>query len=75
MESFETIKSYLLKTIEKKCEINEETTFEELGLDSFGVVDFALNLEENLGITFFDEELHDLNTIKDMVDILNRHII
>lgn len=75
MEIFNTIKSYLEKSIDKRCEIKEETTFEELGLDSFGVVDFALGLEEALGITFFDEELHDINTIKDMADIVDRHII
>ncbi|SJZ83996.1 acyl carrier protein [Anaerorhabdus furcosa] len=75
METFNTIKGYLEQSINKKCEVMEETTFEELGLDSFGVVDFALGLEEKFGITFFDEELHDINTIKDMVDVLNRHII
>lgn len=73
MEYIEILEMLLSQKMGKSCEINQTTTFEELGLDSFEVVDFALILENHFGITFFDEELHDLKSIQELIESIKSH--
>lgn len=73
METIEKLEKLLSQKMEKSCKIEGNTTFEELGLDSFDIVDFALILENQFNITFFDEELHDLKTIEELVNCIDRH--
>ncbi|MFV0550634.1 MAG: acyl carrier protein [Anaerorhabdus sp.] len=75
METFDKLKTLLSQTMSITGEIHQDTTFENLGLDSFEIVDFALTLEEYFGITFFDEELHDLNTVEELVRCIDHHTI
>jgi acyl carrier protein len=50
-------------------EVTRDATFEGLGLDSLDVVDLTLALEEKTGITLEDDELEDVVTVGDAVDL------
>ncbi len=51
--------------------VNASTTFYELGMDSYDVVDFMLQLEGDYQITFRDEDFFDVERLQDAVDIIN----
>ena len=71
MDTFECVKSVLLKKIRGLKEITVESTFESLGLDSMETVDFVLNLEEIFDITFDDEDFLKINTIQDVLNLID----
>ncbi len=50
-------------------EVTRDATFEGLGLDSLDVVDLTLALEEKTGITLEDDELEDVVSVGDAVDL------
>ncbi len=50
-------------------EVTRDATFEALGLDSLDVVDLTLALEEKTGITLEDDELEEVVTVGDAVDL------
>jgi acyl carrier protein len=50
--------------------IRPEATFEELDLDSLDLVEFALAAEEELGVRISDEEAEELETLADIVQLL-----
>ena len=52
-------------------DITEETVFKDLGLDSLDLVDMVFELEEELGITFEDEELIQIKTVKDLLTLID----
>lgn len=52
-------------------EITLETNFKELGLDSLDLVDMVFELEEEVGITFEDDELVSIKTVKDLLDLID----
>lgn len=47
--------------------IRLDSTFEELGLDSFGAVNITFELEEEFGVDIPGEVLRDLKTVSDVV--------
>lgn len=49
----------------------ETTTFDELGMDSYEVVDFLLKVEEKFDVVIADEEMLRLHTMKDVLDIIS----
>lgn len=54
---FEKIQSYLAAQLDiPKDEIERETTFESLGIDSLDTVEMVMDLEEELGIELELEE-------------------
>jgi|GEM_PF-491533 len=53
-------------------EIKPTTTFEEMGFDSYAVVDFILQVEEHFGIVFRDEEMLSLHSMQDVMDTIDR---
>lgn len=50
-------------------EVTRDATFEGLGLDSLDVVDLTLALEEKTGITLDDDELEEVVSVGDAVDL------
>lgn len=47
-----------------------EATYDALGLDSLGVVELVLTVEEELGISIDDEELEGISTLQQLADAL-----
>lgn len=66
MEYLDKIKEHF-----KGKEITEDTVFKDLGLDSLDLVDMVFELEEELGITFEDEELLQIKTVKDLLTLID----
>ena len=66
---FEKICDYLSKQLDiAKESINEDTTFESLGIDSLDIVEMVVDLEDELGIEL---ELNDkITTIGDLAEFV-----
>lgn len=48
----------------------EDVSFEELGLDSLDEVELGMEVEKELGILIYDNEMDNIKSIKDMTDIV-----
>jgi acyl carrier protein len=49
---------------------SEMQLVEDLGVDSFGSVEIAFELEEKFGLKIPDEALYDAKTVKNIVDYI-----
>lgn len=71
MNTFELLCKELESKIKKGTLIKLDSTMSELGLDSLDLVDVVLVLEEKLNVVFEDDDLVELNTILDVVRIID----
>ena len=55
-------------------EVSEETSFEELYLDSLDRIELSMLIEDEFKIETDDKEWEFSKTIKDAVDIIQKHI-
>ncbi len=62
--------AHLLKI--SKTAITEESTLESLGADSLNRVEFVIELEDVFNIEINDEETEKLDTVKNIVDYVQR---
>jgi acyl carrier protein len=51
-------------------EVSLESTFEELGIDSLNGFNLLVELEEDLGVTFPEDDARGLACVRDVVDAL-----
>lgn len=67
--------SYLQEIIDSGTDngtaFNPSTTFEELGMDSYEIVDFLLKVEEKFNIVIADEDMFRVRNMKDVLDIIS----
>ena len=70
----EEIKNVLVEAL--NVEASEVTTEaklnDDLGIDSLSAVELALELESTFDVTIEDEELAKLETVQDIIDLLNQ---
>ncbi len=66
----QTVKEILAKQLKiDPANIKSEALLaEELGLDSFGALESAFEMEEKFGIQIPNEALYNVKTVKDIVD-------
>lgn len=57
-------------TSSKGDDISLDATFEELGIDSLNGFNLLVELEEELGVTFPDDEARALTRVRDVVETL-----
>lgn len=71
---FDKIKKVLVEAINvDEEEIKPEAKLnEDLGIDSLAAVELALELENEFGIRIEDEELANLVTVQDVMDIIEK---
>jgi len=71
---FEQVKRVLVDSIhvEEAAVSLEASLKDDLNIDSLAAVELALELESEFGVRIEDDELTKLETVKDVVDILNR---
>lgn len=50
-------------------EIDRDTPIDELGVDSFALVDVLVRLQEELGVRIFQEDLAAVRTVGDLEDV------
>lgn len=69
---FEKVKSIIAETL--NCEedkiILEANLFTDLGADSLDAMELSLAIEENLGVSITDEQMAEIKTVGDIVNIL-----
>ena len=69
---FEKIKSIIAETL--NCEEDkitlEANLFTDLGADSLDAMELSLAIEENLGDSITDEQMAEIKTVGDIVNIL-----
>ena len=75
------VREDILETIRRSCAadeplLSEESTFDEISIDSLSFVDMIVELEDSYQIQFEDEELniYGWNKVQDFIDIVERHI-
>ena len=71
MDNFELLKKLLTEKVKHPENITLEATMKDLGIDSLDLVDIMLEAESQLNITFEDDELLDLKTVSDAVNLLD----
>ncbi len=53
-------------------ELTLDSSFKDLGIDSLDLVDLIFELEEKVGITFEDEDLLQIKTVKDLLTLIDQ---
>ena len=71
MNYFDKIKEALSSKL-KGQELTLDSNLRDLGIDSLDVVDLIMDLEEELGNEFSDEELMSIHTMKDVCDLIDK---
>ncbi len=70
MNTFEQIKAILADSLKGK-ELTMDSTFKDVGIDSIDLVEIVFEMEEELGVTFEDEDLMNLKTVADLVALVD----
>ncbi len=70
MDYFEKIKQRLSSKVKGK-EITEDSNLKDLGIDSLDLVDLVFELEEEIGVEFDDEELLQIKTVQDLMNLID----
>ncbi|MBR3311283.1 MAG: hypothetical protein IKG15_05570 [Solobacterium sp.] len=55
-------------------DFSAQTTFEDLRMDSYAVVDYLLEVEREFGIVLNDDEILQLKNIQDVLDTIEQSI-
>lgn len=71
MNTFDVLKQELAPKVKANAEIKLDSTMQELGVDSLDLVDVVLSMEEQFSITFEDDELQNLTTVTDVVNLID----
>lgn len=69
MNYFEEIKKALINK-KAKGNIEKETKFKDIGLDSLDLMDMVVTLEEKHGFSLSDDQLLSIKTVNDLICIL-----
>ena len=69
MENLEVIKEAIKDRINVDS-INYDDRLDELGLDSLDLVEAMLKIEEAVGVEFTSDEIVELKTIQDVVNLI-----
>ncbi|AHK22184.1 acyl carrier protein [Candidatus Hepatoplasma crinochetorum] len=72
MKIFDELKKIAKKETGKDISIDD--TFRDLGIDSIDLLDFVMKIENHFNIKIEDAELLKINSIKDVVQILENKI-
>ena len=68
---FAKVKDLVVETLEcDEAGITEATRYDELGADSFDLLELVTAFEDEFGLTMEDDSLEDIKTIGDVVDAI-----
>ena len=71
MNNYDLLVRLLTDKVKNPDKISMEASMNDLGIDSLDLVDVVLQAESELNVTFEDDELLNLHTVKDVVDLLD----
>lgn len=69
MESLEIVKNAIKDRVNIET-IKYEDNLDDIGLDSLDLVEAMLKIEEVLNVEFSSDEIVDLKTVKDLVNLI-----
>ena len=69
MNAIETVKDILSEKVDIS-KLKEDDLLTDLGLDSLDLVEVMLAIEDRLGVEFTSEEIANLSTLKDVVQLI-----
>ena len=69
MSNIELVKSVLSNRLDVSA-LKETDSLSLLGLDSLDLVEIVLEIEEKLGVDFTSEEISKLETVKDVLKLI-----
>ncbi|CRX37200.1 / acpA / Acyl carrier protein /:72637 Forward [Candidatus Hepatoplasma crinochetorum] len=72
MEIFTELKKIAKKETGK--DISKDDTFRDLGIDSIDLLDFVMKVENHFNIKIEDSELLKINSISDVISILEKKV-
>ena len=70
MEYYDKIKERLESKLNGK-ELTPDSSFKDLGIDSLDLVDLVFELEEEIGVEFEDNELMQIKTVQNLLDLID----
>lgn len=70
----EKIVNDAFKDVCKGKEITNDTAIKELGIDSLDLVESLMNVEEELGIEFSDEEMTSFKVVGDVYSAVSKKV-
>ena len=69
MAVVDTVKSILAKRIDISS-LKEDDNLSALGLDSLDLVEVMIEIEEEIGVEFTSDEIANLTTLKDVLNLI-----
>lgn len=73
---FERLRDVISRTLKVDPDrITPATTFKELDVDSLAFVELAMELEDAFDVSVGDEEMQSLNSVGDILDLLERRSV
>ena len=73
MDIMDKVKAVLAKRVDV-TKLHETDLLQDIGLDSLDLVEVMLEIEDELNIKFTSDEIANLTTLKDVVDLINKKI-
>ena len=73
MDVIEKVKQVLAKRVDV-TKLHENDLLTDIGLDSLDLVEVMLEIEDELNIKFTSDEIANLATLKDVVELINKKI-
>ena len=73
MNAIETVKKILSSKVDVS-KLKEQDSLTSLGLDSLDLVEIMLQIEDELGVEFTSDEIANLSTLKDVVNLIERKV-
>lgn len=74
MENLQNELENLIKEKLKIEKIDKNATLATYGLDSLDVVEFVLDIEDKYNVTFETEEMKDLKTVGNLIDLISKKV-
>lgn len=73
MDQLASLSTILSEMRGVNAELKADTSFDELNMDEYDIVDFLMNVEEKIGISFDNAELLEVKTISDVMDMIDKN--
>lgn len=73
MDQLFILDELLKKSTNCSVSLKADTTFEELNMDDFEIVDFLMNIEEYYGFAFNQDEMLTVRSIQDVMNMIKQN--
>jgi acyl carrier protein len=72
MKYFDELTALIAPYNHRKQEIQADTTFASLGMDSYEVVDFLVQVEKQFNVFIDDDAMLEMKSLQDVFDTLDK---